>query len=91
MCLHGVSNFFITFLCIIFIWLPYKLNIVIFFLFLGRYLHIVIKRDRKNNDVVLYGFIDHGATFTLNKEFESYVVNRLKEGNYKRIIRSKCL
>ena len=47
-----------------------------FFLFLGRYLHTVIKRDQKNDDVVLYGFIDPGATFTFNKEFESYVVNR---------------
>ncbi|XP_074327494.1 uncharacterized protein LOC141665408 [Apium graveolens] len=39
----------------------------------------LIKIERKNDDVVLYGFFDLGATFTLNKSFHSYFVNRLKE------------
>ncbi|XP_074342737.1 uncharacterized protein LOC141680400 [Apium graveolens] len=41
----------------------------------------LIKIERKNDDVVLYGFFDPGATFTLNKSFHSYFVNRLKESS----------
>lgn len=35
----------------------------------------------KNIDLDLFVFCDPGATFTFNKDFESYIVNRLKEGN----------
>ncbi|XP_074356002.1 uncharacterized protein LOC141695672 [Apium graveolens] len=45
----------------------------------------LIKIERKNDDVVLYGFFDPGATFTLNKSFHSYFVNRLKESSPYRI------
>lgn len=41
----------------------------------------MIKAARKNDDVVLYGFFDPGATFTLNDAFQVYFVNRLKESS----------
>ncbi|KAL1818593.1 hypothetical protein ACET3Z_013462 [Daucus carota] len=46
------------------------------------YLHGVI---RENNEMDVYGFIDPRATFNLNKEFETYVVNRLMNGSYDRM------
>ncbi|KAL1811201.1 hypothetical protein ACET3Z_021266 [Daucus carota] len=46
------------------------------------YLHGMI---RENNEMDVYGFIDPGATFNLNKEFETYVVKRLMNGSYDRM------
>lgn len=50
--------------------------------FAYRYLHTLVQ---KNEDLEVYAFCDPGATFALNKDFESYVVNRLKEGNPDRL------
>lgn len=36
---------------------------------------------REKDDLELFAFVDPAATFTINKDFESYVVKRLKEGN----------
>ncbi|KAL8147496.1 hypothetical protein AgCh_004988 [Apium graveolens] len=49
------------------------------------YLHSTIKRVRKNDDVVLYGFFDPGANFNLNADFQRNVGSRLKEGNQNHI------
>lgn len=45
-------------------------------------LHVVVS---ENNNLDLFAFVDPGATFTLNSEFETYLVNRLKEGNPDRL------
>ncbi|XP_074351633.1 uncharacterized protein LOC141690760 [Apium graveolens] len=49
------------------------------------HLHSTIKRVRKNDDVVLYGFFDPGANFNLNADFQRNVGSRLKEGNQNHI------
>ncbi|KAL8118050.1 hypothetical protein AgCh_015809, partial [Apium graveolens] len=49
------------------------------------HLHSTIKRVRKNDDVVLYGFFDPGANFNLNANFQRNVGSWLKEGNQNHI------
>lgn len=46
--------------------------------FISSYLHTVI---RARNDLELYAFVDPAATYNINKDFEAYIVKRLKEGN----------
>ncbi|XP_074327743.1 uncharacterized protein LOC141665654 [Apium graveolens] len=46
------------------------------------YLHTVVT---ENDDLDLFAFCDPGVTFSLNKGFESYIVNWLKEGNVDRV------
>ena len=47
-----------------------------------RYLH---SKVHENENLHLFAFYDPGASFTLNKEFENYLVNRFKEGNPDRL------
>lgn len=65
--------------------LPKKSGSNFIFSRIRRHLHSTIKKVRKNDDVVLYGFVDPGATFSLNADFQRYVGSRLREGNHNHI------
>ncbi|KAL8105111.1 hypothetical protein AgCh_029053 [Apium graveolens] len=49
----------------------------------GRYLHSEISERPELAET--FAFIDPGSTYYLNAEFETYIVNRLKEGNLDRL------
>ena len=51
-------------------------------IFFPSYLHTVVS---ENGDLDLFAFCDPGVKFSLNKVFESYIINRLKEGNVDRV------
>lgn len=40
---------------------------------------------RASDNLDTFGFCDPGFTFSVNKELEAYIVNRLKEGNPDRL------